>query len=220
MTIKSALFSFIGLVAVAAFQPELVMAAGGIQQVDFVSQAPLGEWGDNRQAQGCEEAAALMAITWAKGESYTDKQMRDLIIEISDWERRKYGEYVDTSVMDTADRIIMRFMGYGKIQVQENITIQDIKNRLDEGKIVITAINGRKIAIPYYRKPGPLHHMLLVTGYDADEDAFTVNDPGTIHGKALKVSAKNLQSSLIDYPTGNGASRKELPPAMIVVGKP
>ncbi|MFA6447349.1 MAG: C39 family peptidase [Patescibacteria group bacterium] len=202
------------LVLIAIFAP---LSYASAQDVPFLSQAPTGQWNDIRQAQGCEEAASIMAVAWARGQTSIDlKQGRDRIVGISDWEFRNYGHFIDTSIQDTAERIIKGYLKFDDITIKHNITVKDIAAEVYAGKIVITAINGRKLPNPHYKWPGPLHHELVVTAYDRESDVFTVNDPGTIFGRSLQFTGKQLQFALQDYESGSGKSRKALPPAMIV----
>lgn len=205
---------FVFLLGVVIVSP--ANAAG----VPFLVQAPFGNWGDPRLAQGCEEAAALMAVAWAKGQASISPAMgRKQIIAISNWEKKNLSYYQDTSIQDTADYIFKRYLGFDEIEVRKNISTADIISEIQNGNIILTAINGRKINSPYYRKPGPFQHTILVVGYDLATDSFIVNDPGTIHGAGWKVPQATMQAALQDYPTGNGSSRAVLPPAMIVVKK-
>lgn len=207
------------ILALAAILAPLSSASA--QSVPFLSQAPTGQWSDIRQAQGCEEAAAIMAVAWVRGQTKIDaKQGRDRIVGISDWEYRNYGHFIDTSIQDTADRIVKGYLKFNDITVKHSISVKDIAAEVYSGKIVITAINGRKLPNPHYKWPGPLHHELVVTAYDREADMFTVNDPGTIFGRGLQFTGKQLQYALQDYESGNGKSRKLLPPAMIVFERP
>ena len=42
--------------------------------VPFTSQAPTGNWDDERQQDGCEETSALMAMLWVRNKTITAKQ--------------------------------------------------------------------------------------------------------------------------------------------------
>jgi len=138
---------------------------------------------------------------------------------MSDWEKLNWNYFVDTSIQDTADRLIRMYLGYPTIEVRENITTDDIQEALRSGAIVMTAINGQKIRIPYHLTPGPRHHMLLVIGYDQKNDVFVTHDPGSRRGANLKIARWKLERALQDYPSGDGSSRVALPPAMIVINK-
>lgn len=209
--IRIALLAMFGILSSIGTQ-----AAG----VPFLVQAPFNGWRDYRLAQGCEEAAALMAIAWAKGQiSISPTEGRKQIIAISNWEKKNYGYYVDTSIQDTGEKIIKGYLKYDQIEVKENISTDDIVAAINNGQIVLTAINGRKVKSPYYRSPGPLHHTVVVIGYDPKTETFTVHDPGSRYGANWKIKKDSLQSGLQNYESGNGSSRKALPPAMIVVSK-
>lgn len=188
--------------------------------VPFLVQAPFGNWGDPRLAQGCEEAAALMAVAWAKSEtSISPATGQKQIIAISNWEKKNLGFYQDTSIQETADYIFKSYLDFYAIDVRKNISTADIISEIQNGNILLVVIDGRRIGSPYYRKPAPLQHTILVFGYDLATDSFIVNDPGTIHGARWKVPQATMQSALQDYPSGTGASREILSPAMIVVKK-
>jgi len=205
---------------VAVFLSMAVVCPVYAASVPFLVQAPFGNWGDPRLAQGCEEAAALMAVAWAKGQTAISPATgRKQIIAISNWEKKNLGYYQDSSIQDTADYIFKSYLDFYAIEVRKNISTADIISEIQNGNILLVAIDGRRIGSPYYRKPAPLQHTILVFGYDLATDSFIVNDPGTIHGAGWKVPQATMQSALQDYPSGTGASRAVLPPAMIVVKK-
>ncbi len=189
--------------------------------VPFLSQAPLGQWRDWRQAQGCEEAVSLMAVAWAKGWSTIDKKWgRDQIVAMSNWERKEFGYYVDTSIQDTADRLVKSFIGFSGATVQKNINVKDVAREVWAGNVVIVPIDGRKIGRPYYAHGGPRHHVLLVFGYDRETDTFTFHDPGKTLGANKTIKGPALRAALYDYPSGNGSARTYMPASMIVFKTP
>ena len=143
-----------------------------------------------------------MAVAWARGETVTKEQMRDRVIFIADQEQQKYGEFRDTSVDDTANRIVREFLGYTNIQVIHDITAQDIAQEVTTGKVVLLGVNGRILKNPNYSGQGPLQHMIVVIGYDPFTDSFITHDPGTRLGENTRYSANVLQAALLDYPTG------------------
>jgi|GEM_PF-3958427 len=75
----------------------------------FTAQAPSGHWEDERQQDGCEEAAVLMAMKWVRRETLTAAAAEKTIIDMADWQNERYGGYVNTNAQDTADRL---FKGY------------------------------------------------------------------------------------------------------------
>jgi len=190
------------------------------QTVPFLSQAPFGQWSEPRQGQGCEEAASLMAVAWAKGQIEIDKKWgRDQVIAMSNWEKRRFGYYVDTSIQDTADRLIGEYLQFTNYSVEKDITVKDIAAQVVAGNVVIVPIDGRQIGRPYYARGGPRHHVLVVFGYDRQTDVFTFHDPGKTKGFDKTLAGPALQKALYDYPSGNGRARDYQPARMIVVKK-
>lgn len=170
--------------------------------VPFAPQAPFGNWSDDRQQDGCEEASTLMAMRWVQGLPLTLKEAKQEIIAISEFERTQYGGYHDTSARDTTKRIIRGYFKYNNIEVKNNITARDIIDELANGNLVIVPVNGRKMGNPYYTPPGPIEHQVVIIGYDKKTDEFIVNDPGTRRGKGFRYAASVIEDALQDYPTG------------------
>lgn len=187
--------------------------------VPFTSQAPYGDWTDQRQQDGCEEASALMAVRWARGQGLTSAEAFRIIIGASDYEQAQYGEYRDVSAADTAARILKGYFGFDAVRLAADITSEDIKKELLTGNIVIAPMNGQALGNPYFTPPGPERHMLVIRGYDADKDEFITNDPGTRYGEAYRYQANVLMEAIRDYPTGYHEPIEKTEKIMIVISK-
>jgi len=188
-------------------------------QVPFIAQAPFGDWSDLRQHEACEETSVLMAVAWARGEELSPKIALDKIIAMSEWEDTKFGNFIDTSAKDTAERLLCNYLDFTNYQVNYNINIQDIITELRRGNILIVPINGGILANPYFQQPPPARHMILIKGYDESKDQFIVNDPGTRFGNGIRFSQDNMAASLRDYPSGHYEPILEEKTAMIVIWK-
>ena len=201
--------------------PRTPPPAGGLNQilidVPFTPQAPFSEWSNPKLSNGCEEASALMAMSWVKGMTLTPELARQEILAISDYELANYGVYLDTSAQDAVDRIFKGYYGYNKVELSYDISIEDIKNELRKGNLVITPMNGQELHNPYYTQPGPLRHMLVIIGYDPNTKEFITNDPGTRQGKQYRYSEQVLFDAIRDYSTGNDLPLPPKRTAMIVV---
>ncbi len=189
------------------------------QTVPFTAQAPFGEWADQRQQDGCEEASALMAVSWARGETFTLQQAKEKILTIADWEQETYNNYRDTSAADTVDRIFKAYFKFDDVRLEYNIDADDIIDELEDGKVVVIPADGTLLGNPNFTPPGPEHHMLLIIGYDYGTEEFITNDPGTRQGKNYRYHKLTLQNSIADYPTGAHLPRTGVKTAMIVVSK-
>lgn len=187
--------------------------------VPFVSQAPFGNWSDQRKQDGCEEAAVIMAMAWVKNEKLNFQTADEKINNISAYEEKMYGNFHDTNAQDTAQRIFIEFFKYDNIEVKRGITKENIKQELFSGNLVIVPTNGRLLNNPNYTSPGPATHNLVIIGYDILKKEFITNDPGTRRGEKYRYNEDVLESALLDYPTGNHEKIEEIKTAMIVVWK-
>lgn len=172
------------------------------QDVPFTSQAPFGGWEDERQQDGCEEASALMAIYWARGESLNKLVAWQKILAISDFEQKQYGEYRDIALNDVIERIFKAYFEYDKVSLKNNITVNDVIVELNKGHIILAPMNGQKLNNPYFTAPGPERHMLVIRGYDPGTKEFITNDPGTKRGEAYHYNENVLFEAIRAYPTG------------------
>ncbi len=189
-----------------------------VHDVPFAAQAPLGRWSDRRQQEGCEEASALMAVRWARGEGdIAPADAEREIVAAADYERRTYGSHEDTSAADTVDRLFRGYFGYDGVELREDVTVDDVADALVAGNVAVVPVNGRLLPNPWFAPPGPLRHMLVVTGFDTETDEFVTNEPGTRRGAGFRYSREALQAALMDYPSGYHAPLEDGRTAMIVV---
>jgi len=184
--------------------------------VPFAAQAPFGDWDDPRQQDGCEEASMLMAVRWARGEELTREEALSQILAFSAFEVEKHGGFHDTSASDTA-AYSREFFGYEKIRVANDVLREDIKRELARGNLVVVPADGTKLKNPYFTPPGPIRHMLVITGYDDAKGVFITNDPGTRRGEDFAYSYAVMEDAMLDYPTGYHEPIEELRKAMIVI---
>lgn len=194
--------------------------------VPFTSQAPLGEWRDERQQDGCEEASALMARAWLnniKSKSKTEiskKEWREQIIALADFEQEKYQEYRDLSLADMAAWIFEDYFGYEAVSVKKIKQAGDILKELEKGNLVLAPMNGRALKNPYFTPPGPERHMIVIKGYDYNSGQFITNDPGTRRGESYRYSSKTIFNALRAYDTGYHKPFKTAPKEVLIVAPP
>jgi hypothetical protein len=187
--------------------------------VPFVTQAPLGEWSDSKQQDGCEETAVLMAMAWVKGEKLSPQSAKKDIVAMADWQTKNYGNFVDTNAQDTADRLIKGYFKYDKVKVVEFKKVDQITEALKSGQLVLVPTNGRKLKNPNYKQPGPLTHMLVVRGYDGVSDEFITNDSGTRKGELYRYPTVRIFEAAQDYPTGDHEPIVNNNKSLIIVSK-
>lgn len=151
--------------------------------VPFSPQAPLGDWsppfGDT-----AEEAAVVMALSWAKFGELSPEAAHEEILGIIAFEKSTFGYYGETGIAQTA-KIITRHYEYNHVRVEFDVTPEDMKRELANGGILIVPLSGTILDNPYYQTPPP-YHMVIVRGYDEAAKEFITNDPGTRRGEAWR----------------------------------
>jgi len=208
------------LLTLGIFMPALATDNIYISKVPFTSQAPLAEWRDQRQQDGCEEAVAAMAMAWVGNEqNITKANWRLRILILSDFEYRKYKEYRDVSLEDIKNWLFNDYFNYKKVEVKNIETIADIIKELEQGKVVLTPMDGRLLKNPYFTPPGPERHMILIRGYDYQTKQFITNDPGTRRGENYRYPEQVLFKAIRAYSTGYHNKIEKVEKKMIVVEK-
>lgn len=189
-----------------------------VLDVPFASQAPFGDWSDPRQQDACEETSVIMALHWALGTPLSLEKALEEIHALSAFAEKQFGTYHDSSIGDT-NVFFTEFYDYDKTSVQYDITLDDIKSALSAGKIVIVPVDGRLLNNPHFTPPGPIHHMLVIKGFDDAGQYFITNEPGTRYGESYRYSYSIMQKAIRDYPTGKYEPLTSVRKAMIVVSK-
>lgn len=186
--------------------------------VPFTSQAPFGNWADERQDYGCEEASILMGVYWAEGRKLTPALAEEEIIAMSEFEKKVYGNFYDTSAADTL-KVLQTYFGFVQARVAYDIGVHDIKAELAGGNVVVVPVNGRLLGNPYFTPPGPPKHKIVIRGYDDTTGEFITNDPGTKRGEAYRYPYAVMENALLDYPSGRDEEVVDQRTAMIVIWK-
>lgn len=188
------------------------------QKVSFSPQAPFGEWSDERQEDGCEEASIAMAYYWKQGKSLTREQALAEIFALSSYEKKAYGYYNDTSAEDTA-KLFRDYYKIDGVSALGDASADSIKRELLAGNLVITPMNGQELHNPYYTAPGPPRHMILIIGYDDVKQEFITNDPGTRRGEGYRYPYQVFVNAIHDYPSGKNVPGVNGKRMMIVIKK-
>lgn len=166
-------------------------------KVPFTPQAPTANW-DELHNEACEEASSLMAAAYFDGSTEINLKpefVEQEIDKLTEWQTENYGYYLDTTVAETA-RMIEEVYNL-KTELVTNFSEDDIKEALANGKLVILSANGRLLGNPNFKTPGPIHHMLVITGYN--KLGFITNDPGTRKGLNYFYDFETLYNSSADW---------------------
>lgn len=178
--------------------------------VPFTTQAPYANW-DEQHNESCEEAAALIVHYYWQGKKFTREIAEEELQKMVDFENEKYGGYKDTDSEETA-QLIKDLWGYKKVEVKYDITLDDVKEEVAQGRPVILPTAGQELKNPYFRRPGPIYHMVVVRGWTKDK--IITNDPGTKRGENYTYQPNVLFNAIHDWNNGDIYNGKK---AMIVV---
>lgn len=197
-------------------QAPILQATSINLDVPFSPQAPFANWALPYQ-EACEEASVLLADRFYKGQNLSREEADKEMLAIIEWEKKNFGYYEHTTSEQTAE-ILRRYFGYKKVKVEYDITIDDIKRELSEGRPVIIPFAGRLLGNPYFRQPGPIYHMLVVKGYTED-GKFITNDVGTKRGKDFLYDPDVLFNAIHDAPESGSAWNDPAPEKYILAGR-
>ncbi len=168
--------------------------------VPFTVQAPFAKW-DDLHNEACEEAALIMAKYWLSGRDLTLEASEQEILAAVQWQEQAFGGHYDLNVSDVV-RLGNQYFGLGKIYFTSIENINDIKYQLSQGNLVLTPMAGRLLNNPYFRRPGPAYHMVVVKGYNSEE--IITNDPGTKRGANFAYSNDIFFQAIYDWPYSPG----------------
>lgn len=103
------------------------------------------------------------------------------------------------------------YFSFHRYEMRENITKSDMIESLRDDSLVLVPLFGRELGNKYYTPPGPIPHMLVITGYDPVKKEFITNDPGTKYGEGYRYGEDTLFDAIWTYPTTQSGS---IPPAL------
>ena len=176
--------------------------------VPFTSQAPHANW-ELPYQEACEEASALMAARFIQDRTIDSPEDADAaILQLVD-----YAESQGIPIDATAEQTVTIINDIYNLNARvEPFDWQAVKESLAQGYSVIVPAAGQELQNPYFTPPGPLYHMLVITGYTPTE--VITNDPGTKRGANLAYTYETLENAIHDWNGGNVLSGAKV---MIIV---
>lgn len=179
--------------------------------VPFVSQAPYRVW-DYFHNESCEEASIVTVYAWTLGRPLTAFEIETELHKLADWERENFGKFEDTNARETAQ---MAEAVYGlKSRLITYPKVDDLKQELAKGNIIVMGMAGQLLENPYYTPPGPPYHMIVLRGYN--DKGFFANDPGTNQiGNNFFFSNENIMESAHDWTGSKATIESGIPVALI-----
>lgn len=172
----------------------------------FQPQAPFGDWRMPYQ-ESCEEAALILADHYYSKKQINPTIMKREILALIEWENKVFGYYQDTNSFEMA-RTWQEYFGHKNAELKTDFTLEALKATLLSGYPVIIPAAGRLLNNPYYTKPGPIYHALVVKGYSGNE--IITHDVGTRFGKDFVYDAKVLLNAAHDFNQKNILNGKKV----------
>ncbi len=175
----------------------------------FTPQAPTANW-DQLHNEACEEAAAIMADAYFNNNNDNNNNNRSTldpkrveaeIAKLTQWQDEHFGYHLDTTSAETAEMIEKVYGLHTKLIT--DFSEDDIKAELNQDHLVIISENGRLLGNPNYKRPGPIHHMLLVKGYTTAQ--LVTNDPGTRKGLSYPYDFSTIYTAAADWSHAAGS---------------
>ncbi len=178
----------------------------------FYAQAPFGNW-DLPWQEACEEASVLLVANEYFSHNWSREQFNDEILKLVEWQKDRFGDYIHTSVDQTAE-ILEEYL-FLETVIHENPSFEDVQKVINDGHFIIMTFSGKQLYNPNFKNGGPMYHVVLVKGYK--EGKIITHDVGTKNGENYVYTWDVISNALHDYsvPIENGAKRmiEVLPPA-------
>src|SRR3989338_7325441 len=115
-------------------EEELILPESYNLAVPFASQAPEANW-QMPFKEACEEASALMVDYYYKNKEFTPQTAAWEIVKMVGWQEDYFGGHYDLTAQETKE-MIEKYLGYGRVEVIDNPSVEEIKRHLVEKRPV------------------------------------------------------------------------------------
>lgn len=167
--------------------------------VPFAMQAPFSNW-DMPYQEMCEEAALVLSSKYFGEEPLTKQIMDQELTKLREWEELEWGVYTDSTVAEIKEmgETVLNL----DIEISEDVSVENIKENLNKGYLVLAPTAGRELNNPFFKQPGPLYHIIVIRGYNKNN--FITNDVGIGKGEAYQYPYHILLNAVHDLPIVSG----------------
>lgn len=169
-------------------------------ELPFYAQAPFGNW-DYPWQEACEEASVLLVANLYKEMGLSREAFNEELLRLVDWEMQYFGAYEHTSVDQTVEMIELQYEL--ETVVHENPSFEDMQAILADGHLIVAPFAGKVLGNPNYQNGGPIYHMVVIKGYDAEKMQIVTHDVGTRNGADYVYSWATVEEALHDWHPSN-----------------
>jgi len=204
-----------GTVASTSWKPQAISSQSSAPRslritVPFSPQAPAANW-DALHEEACEEMALLMVLHYWKQTPLSPADAENELQELIAWEHAN-GYKDDVTAQELMNIAVMH--DGAEVILDTDVSAENIKKYLRQGKPVIVPTAGRMLRNPYYSGDGPWYHALVITGYEGGR--FITNDPGTKRGENYPYAQSVILNAIHDW-TGKKEDIAQGRKAMLIV---
>ena len=164
--------------------------------IPFYTQAPHSNW-DYPWQEACEEASVLLVANAFNGLDLNLEEYNTELLRLVDWEMEVFGAYEHKTVEQTTQMISENYDL--ETATHANPSFEDIQAILNRGNLIIAPLAGKLLGNPNFRNGGPVYHMLVIKGYDAEKMQIVTHDVGTRNGADYVYSWETIQNALHDW---------------------
>ena len=180
----------------AAQKPKPETPEKFLLQIPFYSQTPLSKW-DAFHEEMCEEASVLNAAYYLLGEKPSKEEHEAELQKMQKVEKKEIGEWKSSTITQIKQLVDIYFESKIKSKIIKNPTTSQIETEIAVGNPIIVPLSGRDIGNPNFTPPGPIYHMLVIKGYDAQN--FITNDVGTRKGESYIYKKEVIMRNIHDW---------------------
>ena len=187
---------------------QLIPSRYEIAGFSFQSQASLGNW-DALHEEACEEASLILVKYWNDSKSLSAQTMEDEIQAMIAWENQN--GYPQDLTAKQLVKVAQSYYDLKDVKASYDVTVESIETEIAQNHPVVIPAAGRLLGNPYFTAPGPVYHMLVIIGYDAN--TFIVQDVGTRRGDHYRYNQTILLNAIHEWngnPDTIGQGRKAM----------
>jgi hypothetical protein len=170
-------------------------------ELPFYTQAPHSNW-DYPWQEACEEASVLLVANLYNDLNLELEPYNTELLRLVDWEVEYFGAYEHTTVDQTAEMLSIQYDLESTIHMDPSFT--DIQEILNRGNLIVAPFAGKLLGNPNFRNGGPNYHMLVIKGYNTDDQEsgtqqIVTHDVGTRNGENYVYDWSVIQNALHNW---------------------
>lgn len=174
--------------------PVIIPTKYNIQNMEFFSQAPYGNWNEPYQ-DACEEASLLIWYYYIKWLNKSKTEYNKDLLDMVDLEKKTLWYFESTTITEMKQIINIRDPTI-KAKIIEHPTIRDIEKEISQNNAVIAPFYGKWINNPHYSLEGPEYHFMVIKWYD--QTNFITHDVWTSKWKNREYTKSTIMDNIHD----------------------